>query len=102
MINIIISVLIFLLSSCSVINEPPRIFAGMKDKSPDGTPLFKNAWKAGCETGLKIAGNTHYKFVHKFKFDANYIENDEYNEAWYLGFDHCRWHVGSWQRKGGM
>lgn len=89
------------LTACSNFNEPPRLFAGMKDKAPEGTPLFRTAWQDGCETGLKVSGNTHYKFVHKFRFDASMIENDEYNESWYLGFDYCRWHVSSWQRRAG-
>ena len=96
-----ILLILFSFSACSMMNEPPRLFAGMEGKAPDGTPLFRTAWKNGCETGLKVSGNTHYKLVHKFIFDANYIENDEYNEAWYLGFDYCRWHVGSWQRRAG-
>ncbi len=86
-------------SACSFINQPPRMFAGMIDNAPQGTPMFKEGWKSGCETGLKVAGNTHYKFVHKFDFNPAYIEIDEYNEAWYLGFDHCRWYVAAWQRK---
>jgi hypothetical protein len=92
---------LFVLPACSMINEPPRLYSGMSGKAPEGTPLFRKAWQEGCETGLKVSGNTHYKFVHKFHFDANYIENDEYNEGWYLGFDYCRWRVSSWQRKGG-
>ncbi|PIR39249.1 MAG: hypothetical protein COV35_01665 [Alphaproteobacteria bacterium CG11_big_fil_rev_8_21_14_0_20_39_49] len=99
-----IFIILILLSgaSCSMINEPPSIFAGMENKAPDGTPTFRTGWKSGCETGLKVSGNTHYKIVHSFEFDPEKIENDEYNEAWYLGFDHCRWHVSSWQRRGGM
>lgn len=84
-----------------MINEPPRAFVGMKDKAPEGTPLFRSGWKSGCETGFKVAGSTHFKFVHHFEFNPDYIENDEYNEAWHLGFDYCRWRISSWQRRGG-
>jgi hypothetical protein len=99
--RIFLAALVLLISACSMINEPPRLFAGMEGKAPEGTEIFQTGWQSGCETGLKISGNTHYKFVHKFDFDPEYIENDEYVESWYLGFDYCRWHVGSWQRKAG-
>ncbi len=85
--------------SCTGFTQPLGHAHGMQDGAPEGTPQFRMGWRDGCQTGFHVSGDTHYKFLNSFTFKADFIEDDEYNEAWYMGFNHCRWYIASWQRR---
>jgi len=97
--KIIFIVIFMVLTSCTGYKQPLGYSHGMQNNAPEGTPLFKMGWKDGCQTGFKVSGDTHYKWVNSFAFKADFIEDSDYNEAWYMGFNHCRWYIASWQRR---
>ena len=75
---------------------PFGLYRGMKGDSPDGTPSFKTGWKDGCESGTAAYGSLHHKATHDYRYDPNMLADDEYHEAWKIGFRHCRWYTSSW------
>ncbi|MCE3232151.1 MAG: hypothetical protein K0R98_408 [Rickettsiaceae bacterium] len=92
--------LLLLLTACSYINSPApvNVYKGMTDGAPEGTPAFREGWKAGCESGIAAIGSLHYKATHSFTYDETRLDDDEYHNAWRMGFRHCRWYTGEWQR----
>jgi len=75
---------------------PPRMYEGMVDGAPEGTPVFRTGFKDGCESGMSAYGSLDYKAKHEFRHDPELAINDEYHSAWLLGFRHCRWYTASW------
>jgi hypothetical protein len=70
----------------------------MIDGAPNGTPSFRSGWKAGCESGFTVMPSGYMKTLHNFSFDPQMIQNAAYNEAWYMGFNHCRWYGSAMYR----
>jgi hypothetical protein len=100
--------LLVFLSSCSFIKEDvlepanlwkPRPF-GMEMEGPkDASPIFKQGWKDGCETGLAAYGSDHYRNLgYKFKQDISQINNTEYYMAWQNSYRYCRWYIWNYNR----
>lgn len=94
-----IILIFFVMTSCTGFYKPLFYDNGFKDFAPEGTPTFRMGWRDGCQTGFHVTGDTHYKFVNNFQFKADFIEDDDYNEAWHMAFNHCRVYIASWQRR---
>jgi len=87
-----------LTTSCFSENNmiPWGIYNGMINQAPEGSDVFRKAWKDGCHSGLSAYGSTWYKIMYQYRYDSRYINNDEYHDAWKIGFRHCRWYIDSW------
>lgn len=86
------------ISACEKITKPQPfgLTAGMVEGAPPGTPGFRYGWKHGCESGLAAYGSLHYKATYDFTYDSAALADDEYQQAWELGFRHCRWYASTW------
>ena len=84
---------------CQGFKSPLFYDNGFVGFAPEGTPSFRLGWRDCCTTGFSTSGNTHYKFFNDFTFQADFIEDDQYNEAWHMSFNHCRFYIASWQRR---
>ena len=95
---VMLVVLSAMLSGCSLFSEskPLGYDAGLLDRAPAGSPGFRYGWKEGCRSGLAAYGSLHYKLAYKFSYDVAALDDDEYQQAWELGFRHCRWYISSW------
>jgi hypothetical protein len=93
-----IMVLCLSLTSCSLFQQfvNPRPL-GMSE-TPDGSPIFKQGWEDGCETGLNAYGNEYYKNLHSFQQDPYLIHDPEYYRAWNDSYQYCRWYTWVWVR----
>jgi hypothetical protein len=91
----------FLISGCSSLSKPVPfgLYRGMQNEAPAGTETFRDGWKDGCHSGLAATGSLQYKFAYDYTYDEKMIDNDEYHNAWRLGFRHCRWYVAQWHRQ---
>lgn len=100
LLGILAVVLLIVTPACSQVKNPIPfgLYRGMSEGSPDGTPAFRSGWKAGCESGLSANGTLYYKTMHNFAYDPRMLNDDEYHNAWRLGFRHCRWYVAEWTR----
>lgn len=87
------------LGSCERNIVPYGYDRGMTDGAPNGTPTFRSGWKDGCESGFTVMPSGHMKIFHNFTFNAHNIVNQEYFDAWFLGFNHCRWYGNAWYRQ---
>lgn len=85
-------------SACSVITKPTPygLQRGLVDGAPEGTPAFRYGWKDGCESGLAAYGTLLYKAAYSYKYDSASLQDNEYHNAWEMGFRHCRWYVNTW------
>lgn len=70
----------------------------MQDKAPPGSESFRAGWKDGCESGMAAYGTLHYKVTHNYRYNTNYLDDNEYHTAWRVGFRHCRWYTAEWNR----
>lgn len=95
-----LGILLVQLSACQYIQkpEPYGMYRGMVENAPQGTETFRHGWKTGCNTGLSALGSLHYKATYKFEYDHTLIDNNEYHNAWRLGFRYCRWYISQWTR----
>lgn len=75
---------------------PYSITAGMPKGAPEGSPGFSYGWKHGCVSGMAAYGPMHHKVAYKYTYDTLLVNNDEYHDAWELGFRHYRWYINSW------
>lgn len=102
------SLLLVLLPSCDFTKEnvlepinlwKPRPY-GMEMEGPkDASPIFKQGWKDGCETGLAAYGADHYRGLgYKFRQDVTQINNVEYYMAWQNSYRYCRWYIWNFNR----
>lgn len=62
----------------------------------DGPPIFMQAWKDGCETGLSEFGNSAYKTFYRFKQDLALVGNPEYHTTWKQAEQFCKHYVYKW------
>lgn len=94
----LITALMISLSACSTLLKPkPYGYnAGLVNDAPAGSLAFRYGWKEGCESGLAAYGSLHYKVTYDYSYDTQALGDDEYQNAWELGFRHCRWYVSSW------
>ena len=97
--KIIFAIGFMFLCSCTGFYKPLNYARGFQDFAPEGTPTFRMGWRDGCQTGFKVSGDTHYKWINSFAFKPDFIEDDAYNEAWHMAFNHCRFYIASWQRR---
>ncbi len=90
----------FTLLGCSQLSNPVPfgLNRGMYNGAPEGSESFRSGWKAGCDSGMAAYGPLQYKYRYSYTYDENMLDNEEYHNAWRLGFRHCRWYVGSWTR----
>ncbi len=86
---------LLLLCSCQSLSniKPMGMYRGMEDGAPKGTPVFRSGWKSGCESGMAAMGSLQYKLVHGFDYNPEMLNNNEYHNAWRLGFRYCRWYT---------
>lgn len=96
----LVAILLLMLGTmaCSFITKPEPFgyTNGLLDDAPSGSPGFRYGWKEGCKSGLAAYGTLHYKLAYEYSYDAAALDDDEYQQAWELGFRHCRWYVSSW------
>lgn len=98
---IIIVTISALFTSCSSNNlitkpRPYGLNKNIKGSAPEGSETFQSGWSDGCTTGLAAYGSLHYKASYDFTYNDNMLDNDEYHNAWRIGFRHCRWYVATW------
>ena len=91
---------ILMISGCSQLTHPTPfgLYRGMEGNAPAGTEIFRTAWNDGCTSGMAAYGSLHYKLVYDYTYDNEMLNNEEYHNAWRLGFRHCRWYIASWDR----
>ena len=65
-------------------------FMGMNYKIPDGTPIFKQGYRDGCENGIYTRANVLYRGkYHGFKYTPSLIDNPEYKFGYGRGYGYC-------------
>ncbi len=97
---LIILAIILQLSACKKVQQmvfEPRPW-GMAE-TPDGSPVFRQGWEDGCNTGLGVYGGSAYRVnAYKFRQDITQTDNPEYYRAWKDAYTYCRWYVWNWSR----
>lgn len=81
-------ILLFSLASCGYGDKPPFMKNVMIKKST--SPLYKEGFKDGCETGYGSIQNSYYQQKYKFTQDWRLIEDSTYYKAWSFGYVYCR------------
>jgi hypothetical protein len=66
----------------------------------DGTPLYRQAFAAGCETGATVYGNDVTRIQNKLQVKSPMMQNKTYRNAWKLGNRYCRFYVSQIQMEG--
>jgi hypothetical protein len=88
--SIIIFSILFLNNCQWFIAADTTFLYGTDIKIPDGTPIFKEGFRDGCETVLNSRGNTFYRTRYDgFRFNPDYIRNSEYKFAVSRGYGFC-------------
>jgi hypothetical protein len=91
---------ITLLCGCSDFGElftKPRPYG--LGQTPEGSPIFKQGWEDGCDTGLGVNGGLSYRRKsYRFKQDITMLDNPEYYGAWKTAYTYCRFYVWNWSR----
>ena len=83
-------ILILLISSCRWVTDAKLPNLSMaKIKIPPGTPNFRKGFADGCSTVIYSRGNTFYRTFHKFRFEADLIDDTEYYFARKRGYNFC-------------
>jgi len=93
--KIFLLILVLTLAGCM-----PRPMA-QRSEAPEGaSPLYRKAWKDGCNAGMLSMSNSLYNFMYGWKdneeIDAQYINNKEYNYVWWRAFKYCRHGTRGW------
>jgi hypothetical protein len=59
-------------------------------KVPDGTPIFQQGYRDGCQNGLYSRGNTFYRSrYHGFNYSTDLMDNPEYKMGYGRGYGFC-------------
>ena len=59
----------------------------------DSPPIYKIAWRDGCESGMSSMTNTAYKTFYSFKQNPNLRSNPDYYKTWKDTYTFCRHYV---------
>ena len=82
------------ISSCRWIGGAGTpLFGSLSVKVPDGTPVFKQGFKDGCESVLYARGNQLYRHRYSYKYDPKMIDNTEYRFGRNRGYNFCFFEV---------
>jgi len=73
---------------------------GMGHAPSDASPIYKEGWNDGCETGLAAYGNDIYKAMYKFKQDPEKMRDRSYYRAWNDALNYCRSYVNRYLTDG--
>ena len=66
-------------------------------ETPEGSPVFRQGWNDGCDSGLGVYGGRLYRVkAYRYKQDLTQIDNPEYYRAWKDAFTYCRWYSWNW------
>ena len=88
---------ILLLTACN--NSPFRpVFH--PDLPKDGSPLYQQGFKEGCNTGMTVYGNDITRIEYSTSVQPALMTNKTYRNAWKLGNRYCRFHVSQMQMEG--
>jgi hypothetical protein len=87
---LLLTILLFL-GSCRLFSGASRYNLAMMDYAiPDGTPIFQEGYRDGCESGLYSRGNSLYKIKYSgHKYNPKLIDNPEYKFAFGRGYGYC-------------
>jgi len=79
------------LNNCQWFKAADTTFlSGTDIKIPEGTPIFKEGFRDGCETVLNSRGNSFYRSRYDgFRYNPEYIKNSEYKFAVSRGYGFC-------------
>lgn len=64
-------------------------FMGGYVTPPQGTPIFVQGWKEGCNSSSYTRGNVFYKTIHHIQYDPKLIDNPEYRFGYARGYTTC-------------
>ncbi len=64
--------------------------ANMNYTVPDGTPIFQQGFRDGCENGLYSRGNSLYRSKYSsYQYTPSLIDNPEYKFGYGRGYGWC-------------
>jgi hypothetical protein len=83
--------IILVLSGCKMFSGASRYpIANMNYTVPDGTPIFQQGFRDGCENGLYTRGNGLYRTKYStYKYTPSLIDNPEYKFGYGRGYGWC-------------
>ncbi|PIR39250.1 MAG: hypothetical protein COV35_01670 [Alphaproteobacteria bacterium CG11_big_fil_rev_8_21_14_0_20_39_49] len=92
-----ILVMLLFLTSCN--NVPLR--AALEPEVPkEGSLMYRQGFKEGCNTGMTVYGNDVVRIKYSTDVSPHLMENKTYRNAWKLGNRYCRFHVSQMQMEG--
>ena len=92
-----ISCTTLLLSACNNLAFRPAMHPNIPT---DGTPLYQQGFKEGCNTGMTIYGNDVVRMQYSTQVTPELMQQKTYKNAWKLGNRYCRFHVSQVQMEG--
>ncbi|MDA0617325.1 MAG: hypothetical protein O3A66_01220 [Proteobacteria bacterium] len=66
----------------------------------EGSPLYRMAFKDGCDTGLTVYGNDVVRMKNQAQIKTEYMNIKTYKNAWKLGYTYCKFHLNQMQGEG--
>lgn len=70
------------------------------DIPTDGSPMYQQGFKEGCNTGMTVYGNDVVRMQFSTEVTSQLMQNKTYKNAWKLGNRYCRFHVSQMQMEG--
>jgi hypothetical protein len=89
--KIFLLIAILFLSNCKLFTGSRRYLVANTNYSiPDGTPVFQQGWRDGCENGLYSRGNTFYRTKYNgFQYSPDLMDNPEYKFGYGKAYSYC-------------
>lgn len=69
--------------------------ASLDFRPPDGPPVYQQAWRDGCETGIAANTNDLYKNFNTIKQDPALMQEEIYRRVWQDAYNYCWFHVST-------
>lgn len=92
--KIAILLVILILAGCETIVASTQVLKPMPwifDQMPEnGSEIYKQAWKDGCQSGLGGMSNDYYKTYYPFKQTHELLVNEVYYKTWKDTYTFCR------------
>ncbi len=95
--------LLLIISSCYNVPKIVKPASWVFNQMPkDAPPIFKQAWKDGCESGLSSMTNNYYKTFYRFTQDPVLRKDPVYYKTWVDTFTFCRHYIYGPIREGNV
>lgn len=91
----LIMVLVLVLSASACERWKGSTAFSLDFRPPEGPPIFQQAWKDGCETGIASNTNDFYKLSNTIRQNPALMQEEIYRRVWQDAYNYCWFHTST-------